>query len=142
MDQVTQSIERCAADGAYDRSSCYKSCFERNTKLITPPRKGAILQNPETYKPEMIVRDKAIKRIERLEEELGSREAALKQWKKEEDYHIRSIAENSMYRLKRICGDSLFSRREDSQKVEAKIKVNILNTLTSLGMPETYIANT
>ena len=46
-----------------------------------------------------------------------------------------------MLLLKSITGDRLFSKREDSQKNEAKIKVNLLNKLTSLGMRETDISN-
>ena len=41
-----------------------------------------------------------------------------------------------MFRYKRIIADSLRSKRPDAQVVEAKIGVNVLNTMTLLGRPE------
>jgi hypothetical protein len=41
-----------------------------------------------------------------------------------------------MYRYKRIIGDRLRAHHHESQKTEALIAVNVLNRMTTLGMPE------
>ncbi|MFT5432191.1 MAG: hypothetical protein ACI9OJ_002889 [Myxococcota bacterium] len=48
---------------------------------------------------------------------------------------INKRAENGMYRYKRIIGDALRSRRPEAQKKEAMIAVNVINKMTTLGMP-------
>ena len=60
------------------------------------------------------------------------------QWKKQSDYHRRSLVETYMYRFKTILGNKLSSRKFGNQKAEAKIKVSILNRMTQLGMPESF----
>jgi hypothetical protein len=43
-----------------------------------------------------------------------------------------------MFRFKQIFGDSLNAILFESQATEAFIKCNVLNKMTSLGMPESY----
>jgi hypothetical protein len=51
------------------------------------------------------------------------------------NYHRRSIAENAMYRLKQLFGDSLASRIFETQKTEVHARVAAMNIMTYLGMP-------
>ena len=43
-----------------------------------------------------------------------------------------------MYRFKRIFGSSLWARTMETQQLEARIKTQVLNRMTQLGMPESY----
>ena len=142
LSQVNVSIERCAADGAYDRKSCYQSCHKRGISLVTPPRCDAVKQLPTSIIEALKPRDEAISRINDLFFELCDRDQAREQWKVESDYHIRSIAENAMYRFKTLCGNKLFSRLEETQQCECAIKINIINKFTSLGMTHSTLVET
>ena len=59
-------------------------------------------------------------------------------WKKGSNYHQRSLAETAMFRLKKILGTTVSARKIENQDIETLIKVNILNKMTSLGMPDGY----
>ena len=56
-------------------------------------------------------------------------------WKEEAGYHRRRIAENAMYRLKQLFGDSLDSRQLETQVVDVHARIAALNIMTYLGMP-------
>jgi hypothetical protein len=56
-------------------------------------------------------------------------------WKEESGYHQRSIAENTMYRLKQLFGDSLASRLFETQVTEVHTRIAAMNVMTYLGMP-------
>lgn len=86
---------------------------------------------------DILISPDAIEAIERIEQ-LGGGETAVKQWKNETDYHTRSLAETAMFRFKTICGDKLISRSDANQNTETTIKINILNKITHLGMPNSY----
>lgn len=133
FEQVDDVIERCFADGAYDKKGCYKSCHNKQTHLITPPISRARVQKGNL--PELFVRDKAIKRIEMLTAQQGTKELARKQWKIEQDYHCRSISETAMFRFKTFFGAKLSSRKIQTQTSEAMIKINLMNKFTAIGMP-------
>jgi hypothetical protein len=45
-----------------------------------------------------------------------------------------------MFRFKKIFGNDLKTILFENQAVEAFSKCNVLNKMTSLGMPESYIA--
>ena len=48
----------------------------------------------------------------------------------------QSLAENAMSRFKTLFGPKLSARRFDNQRVEAIIKCEVLNRMSSRGMPE------
>jgi len=137
LNQTKEEIERVFGDGAYDRQRSYGYCHAIGATLITPPRRGAILDPPGKEKPERATRNRAIERIETLTKTLGESEAR-KQWKVENDYHTRSLSETAMFRFKTILGPALSARNFDNQKTEAKIKCAILNRFTHLAMPKSY----
>jgi hypothetical protein len=76
----------------------------------------------------MDARDDNLRRIK----EIG-REA----WKKETGYHRRNLAETGIYRLKRIFGEALSSRKLESQNIEVRLRCKAMNLMTGLGMPKT-----
>ncbi len=142
INQVDEEIERVLADGAYDRTSCYNICYDKNILAIIPPQKKALLQDEMQQQVKRVkareLRDNNIRGIRKLEEITKDQDKARKQWKVEVDYHSRSVVETAMYRYKQIFGDKLLSRNMKNQQIEMLIKTNILNKFTSLGMPESY----
>ena len=138
INQVPEEIVRAFCDGAYDKTSCYNACYNKNATPIIPLQKKAKLQEErsKTITASKVPRDNNIERIRTLTEKLDNLEEARKEWKIESDYHTRSIVENTMFRYKTIFGDRLLSSNFNNQKTEMLIKTNVLNKLTSLGMPE------
>ena len=59
-----------------------------------------------------------------------------KNWKASMGYHVRSLSETAMYRVKQLFGGSLSCRSFNNQCAELFIKIAALNTMTKLGMPE------
>ncbi len=94
--------------------------------LIPPGRDAQLSSNPSTALRE---RDRNIRSIR----ELGRRE-----WHMSSGYSKRSMVENTMYRYKTIIGRSMRRRTFDGQRVEVQLASNILNTMTQLGIPESY----
>lgn len=120
IDQVEGNIEQIDADGAYDTRAVYDVASKRDAKLVVPPRKNAVPW--EDGHP----RSDALESIA---------ENGLAEWKRSNNYHKRSIAENAMYRLKQLFGDSLASRIFETQETEVHARVAAMNIMTYLGMP-------
>ena len=59
-------------------------------------------------------------------------------WKADSGYHVRSLAETIMFRLKTIFGDGLSTRLMATQTTQALIRCAALNKMTHLGMPQSY----
>ena len=66
------------------------------------------------------------------------RELGRREWQKRSGYSKRSMVENTMYRYKTIIGRRMRSRTFAGQRVEVQLASKILNTMTSLGMPDSY----
>lgn len=128
-------IKSVKADGAYDTAGCYKAAHAHKAVLTTPPRRGATVQCPHIitrhYNPALAPRDEAIRRIQ----ELGGDDPARAQWKRETDYHQRSLAETGMFRRKTLFAPRLSTKTMENQQIESVITINAMNKLTSLGMP-------
>ena len=118
-------------DGAYDTVDCRDIIYDMGGRQVIPPPKSAKVQK-KTQIPGLRERDEAIRRIK----ELGTE--GRKQWKQEVGYHRRSRVESCMSRYKRILGDKLSARLEQTQFTEVTIKLNILNRMMELGMPKSY----
>lgn len=87
---VPSEIEQVSADGAYDQRKCYDALNERGAKAAIPPRKGAKIWRRANGKTERHVRDENLRRI---------RKVGRQQWKRESNYHRRSLAETTVFRL-------------------------------------------
>lgn len=130
LDHIARPINTVATDGAYDKKDCYIAINAKNATPIIPPRKDAVVSND----PDLIIRDFAVEYIRRL----GNDEDARKKWKQNSGYHMRSIAETGMFRLKKIFSNQLRSRKPKTQEVELKARIAILNRMTFNGMPDSY----
>jgi hypothetical protein len=84
-----------SADGAYDTKACNKLLKLKGSKPTIPPRKNA------GYWEEGHPRNEAVKALKGDE---------LKQWKKDNDYHQRSLSETAMYRNKQLISPKLSLR--------------------------------
>ena len=56
-------------------------------------------------------------------------------WQRRTDYNRRSLIETAIYRYKAVVGRRLQGRTLANQQTEAEIGCNVLNRMTSFGMP-------
>lgn len=130
LEQIDVPLSQASGDGAYDSFENYDLLHERGAKITIPPRENARTHQHGNCKAPPLIRDEIIRAIQKL----GRAE-----WKKQNDYHRRSLAETTMFRFKQIFGDNLHAILFENQAVESFIKCNILNKMTSLGMPDSYV---
>lgn len=131
LGQIEQAIDRFAGDGSYDKRKVYDSLNKHapNAEVLIPPRKNARIWQHANTKAERLKRDENLRSI---------RKTGRKTWKQNSGYHIRSLAETTMFRLKTIFGDHLSARLIETQVTQALIRCAALNRMTHLGMPESY----
>ena len=123
LDQIEDPVGTVTADGAYDGDAIYDEGLQRHpaARVTIPPRSTAILSEAGTTQ-----RDDHLRSIEQ-HGRLG--------WQRRSGYGRRSLVETAMYRYKTIIGRRLHARTLPNQQIEAKIGCNVLNRMTSLGMP-------
>jgi IS5 family transposase len=132
LQDVPVEIEQVSADGAYDQRKCYDTLNKHGAKAVIPPRKGAKIWQHANSKADRHSRDENLRRI---------RKVGRKEWKRESNYHRRSLAETQVFRFKTIFGDRLQTRQIDNQFNELILKSAILNRMTHLGMPDSVKVN-
>jgi len=132
LEQIEQTILACAADGAYDKRRVYTALNHHSpeVEILIPPRKNARIWQHANSKQERLQRDENLRYI---------RKHGRRQWKEDSGYHIRSLAETIMFRLKIFFGDKLSARLLQAQTTQALIRGLALNRMTQLGMPESYL---
>ena len=117
------------ADSAYDQKQVYeaieKKLNSKNSKITILPKKNAVESDPSHPKRNSNVKSRI---------RLGKRE-----WIKKTKYNMRNRVENTFYRYKKIIGPSLSARTFQGQRVEMQMGCKILNTMTSLGMPQSIL---
>jgi len=128
LEETEGQIEKVCADGAYDTTGCYKAIKQRGALGVIPPKSNAVIGGRKWFED----RDDHLRKIE---------EIGLKGWKKQSQYHRRSLVENAFYRLKTIFTEKLRSRTEERQTTEALIRCAVMNRLTGLGMPDSYVVD-
>ena len=123
LDQIEGSIASMTGDGAYDGKTVCDAVAERHPEaaVIIPPRSTAVASEAGTTP-----RDQHLQVI--------GRHGRLS-WQRSSGYSRRSLVETAMYRYKTIIGRRLHARSLPNQRIEAKIGCNVLNNMTSLGMP-------
>jgi hypothetical protein len=131
LEQVEQTLLACAADGAYDKRKVYDALNKHSpaVEILIPPRKNARIWQHGNSKAERLKRDENLRYI---------RKHGRQQWKDDSGYHMRSLAETAMFRLKTIFGAELSARLMDTQTIQALIRCLALNKMSNLGMPESY----
>ena len=130
LEQVGNAISQVSAGGDYDTRTCYTALHERGARAVIPPRRGArIWQHANTRGERHNSRDENLRAIRRR-----GRAA----WKRESDYHQRSLAETQVMRVKTIFGERVSARSFDAQAAQLLIRCAALNRMTHLGMPNSY----
>lgn len=120
VEQIDANIEQTTGDGAYDDKTCYGWAETNGVNGAFPPRRGAKINQHGNDGAKPRQRDEHIR---------GMRAVGRKQWKKDANYHRRSIAETAMYRFKILTGDRLASRKFENQASEVFLRCKILNRM-------------
>ena len=130
--QIEETLLACAGDGAYDKRKVYDALNEHSPEaaILIPPRKNAHIWRHGNSKEERHKRDENLRYI---------RKHGRNAWKEDSGYHMRSLAETIMFRLKVIFGDQLSARLLATQATQALIRCLALNKMTHLDMPESYL---
>jgi hypothetical protein len=128
---IDNRVASVCADGAYDTAGVYEAAQAqgqgRHVRVVISPRRDAQLRpRPSAALRE---RNRNLRSICRL----GRRE-----WHKRSGFSKRSMVENAVYRYKTIIGRDMRSRTLAGQLVEVQLACRVLNTMTRLGMPDSY----
>jgi transposase len=130
LDQIDAEVASVTADGAYDGQSVYDAVAERHpdAAVIIPPRTTAVADGTTAVADGTtgVQRDKHLTAIA---------EHGRMSWQRSSGYNQRSLVETAMFRYKTIIGRRLHAPTLPNQRTEAKIGCNVLNRMTSLGMP-------
>jgi hypothetical protein len=127
LNQIEAPVDSFCGDGAYDQWKVYETLDKHTIRAVIPPRRNAkIKQHGNTNVPPL-PRDVAIREIRRV----GRR-----RWKEAIGYHVRSLSETAMHRLKCCFGNKLKNREPPNQRAEARLRSKILNHFTHLGLPQ------
>jgi len=123
LDQIDTKVALLTADGAYDGGVVYDAVVNRypDAEVIIPLRATAVANETTTTQ-----RDRHIATIE-THGRMG--------WQRRSGYNRRSVVETAVNRSKTIIGRRLQARSLPQQRTEAKIGCNVLNRMTSFGMP-------
>lgn len=125
-----EEIAQISADGAFDRWKVYEAIERRKVpKAAIPLRQGARIKQHGNCSGKPLIRDENLR---------YQRRHGRAKWKRESEYHRRSLAETGMFRFKRMFSDKLQSRSIGNEFQEMMIKCAILNRMTHLGKPESY----
>ena len=131
LEQISDPIASVSADGAYDTRAVYEAAHGRGrgraVRVLIPPGRDAQLAPRPSAALE-----------ERNRNILSIRESGRRKWHTSSGYSKRSLVENTMYRYKTIIGRRMRSRTMDGQRNETQLASKILNTMTRLGMPDSY----
>jgi hypothetical protein len=127
LDQLSGSINAFYGDGAYDKWKVYETLDQCGAKAIIPPQRNAKIAQHGNSRNRPLSRDEAIRQIRRQ---------GRSRWKQDVGYHLRSLSETAMYRMKCCFGDHLKNRLLPNQQAEARIRCKILNKFTALGLPQ------
>lgn len=131
LDQIEPTLAMFTADGAYDKRKVYDAlnAHSPEVRLLIPPRKNARIWQHGNTQAQRLKRDENLRAV---------RKQGRKECKKQSGYHVRSLAETTMFRLKTIFADGLSARRLETQTTQALIRCAALNQMTPLGMPQSY----
>lgn len=123
LNPLRRKIAQVSADGAYDTKACHQVLRRKGIKPTIPPRSNA------GYWEDGHPRNEAVRAL---------KSGQLEEWKRETDYHQRSLSETGMYRYKKLLSPQLALRDYDAQVGEALANVKAMNKVIRLGMPVSY----
>jgi hypothetical protein len=130
LDNIEGEIKQVSGDGAYDQLHCYDEIAEREAIASIPPRKDAVIQRHGNRKAPPHPRDENLRAI---------RKHGRKKWKQDINYHRRSLAETTMFRLKAIFGGKLRARKFDNQAAEVLLQCAALNRMIQIAKPDSIL---
>jgi hypothetical protein len=127
LDQISDPVASFTADGAYDQDRVYAAVAERHpdAAVIVPPRSTAALSASATTAPTR--RDRHIQETA-MHGRMG--------WQKSSGYNIRAKVEAAIGRYKRVIGDALQSRTDETEATEVAIAARVLNQMVGFGRPD------
>ena len=128
--QAGVDIRKVSGDGAYDTFACWNYLTCLDIDAVIPPRENAAYQLDKdgslTNHPRNAV-------LEIIDE--GGTEANRAGWKRDSEYHRRSLSENAFFRWKTILGEKMYARKFDNQVTEASVKTFVLNRFIQIAKP-------
>jgi Transposase DDE domain len=126
LDQIADPIASFTADGAYDQERVSHAVAERDpdAAIIVPPRAGAVANGSSGTAPTQ--RDRHLRIIA---------ERGRMAWQKASGYNSRARVEASIGRYKRVIGDALRSRTDQTEATEVAIAAAALNRMLGRGRP-------
>jgi hypothetical protein len=129
--QVDRPIASVRADAQYDAKIVYEAAEAprqgRSPRVLIPPKKNARIKPKSQSWRE---RNRNIRSRARL----GKR-----RWHTKSGYSVRCKAETTFSRYKAIIGPTMRARNLAAQRAEARIGCQILNKMTALGMPDSFM---
>jgi hypothetical protein len=131
LDQIAEPIRQVSGDKAYDTRASYDAIRQRQARASIPPRRNAKIWQHANTPAGRLIRDDNLRAI---------RKHGRKAWKAVSGYHRRSLAETALSRFKRILGPTISARTFPGQVPEILLRCNVLNTMTRLGSPDSYLA--
>jgi hypothetical protein len=124
--QIADPIVSFAADGDYDQDWVYQAVTEHHpdATAIVPPRSGAVASASAETAPTQ--HDRHLRMIA---------ERGRMAWQKASGYNLRAKVEASIGRYKRVIGDALRSRRDQTEATEVALAAADLNRMLGFGRP-------
>jgi hypothetical protein len=110
----------------YDQDKVSQAVAERHpdVAVIVPPRAGAVVSASAETAPTQ--RDRHLRMIT---------ERGRMAWQKASGYNLRAKVEASIGRYKRVIGDALRSRTDQTEATEVAIAAATLNRMLAFGRP-------
>jgi hypothetical protein len=126
LDQLTDPLASFTGDGAYDQDKVYATVAARHPEaaVIVPPRATAVPSASAEMAPTQ--RDLHLQTIA---------QHGRMRWQKSSGYNLRARVEASIGRYKRVIGDALRSRSDESEATEVAIAAAALNRMLEFGRP-------
>src|ERR1700734_554603 len=126
LNQIADPIASFTADGDYDQDRVSQAIAERypDAAVIVPPRAGAVVSASAETAPTQ--RDRHLRMIA---------ERGRMAWQKTTGYNLRAKVEASIGRYKRVIGDALRSRTDQTEAAEVALAAAALNRMLGLGRP-------
>ncbi len=126
LDQLSDPVASFTGDGAYDQDKVCEAVAERHpdAAIIVPPRATAVPSASAETNPTH--RDRHIGVIAKH---------GRMSWQKSSGYNLRSKVEASIGRYKRVIGDALRARTDESEATEVAINAAALNRMLKFGRP-------
>jgi len=129
LGQVGDELRQVTGDGGYDDRQCYEAIQERQARAVIPPQQGARIWRHGNRRGERHDRDENLRYL---------RTHGRAKWKRDYEYHRRSLAEVAVFRLKIIFGASASARSFAGQATQLLVRCAALNRMTHTGMPDSY----